>query len=85
MMQEGVKPNGLGRMFKEDGSLYVGYFSHGRAHGRGVFIFPNGSFYDGEFNHNKAETSADSEGRYYSENVEYMGAFQNNTFYGRGI
>ena len=85
MMQEGVKPNGLGRMFKEDGSLYVGYFSHGRAHGRGVFIFLNGSFYDGEFNHNKAETSADSEGRYYSENVEYMGAFQNNTFYGRGI
>jgi hypothetical protein len=49
-MQEGVKPNGLGRMHKEDGSLYVGYFSHGRAHGRGVFIFPNGSLYDGEFN-----------------------------------
>ena len=47
VMQEGVKPNGLGRMHKEDGSLYVGYFSHGRAHGRGVFIFPNGSFYDG--------------------------------------
>jgi hypothetical protein len=66
-MQEGVKPNGLGQMYKGDGSVYIGYFSHGRAHGRGVFIFNNGSFYNGEFNHNKAETSAGVEGRYQSE------------------
>jgi hypothetical protein len=80
-----VKPNGLGRMYKEDGSHYVGYFSHGRAHGRGVFIFHDGSFYSGEFNHNKAETSSDSEGRYESPAIKYVGGFTNNTFHGHGV
>lgn len=63
----------------------MGYFSHGRAHGRGVFIFHDGSFYSGEFNHNKAETSSDSEGRYESPAIKYVGGFTNNTFHGHGV
>jgi hypothetical protein len=84
-MQEGVRPNGLGKMYKEDGSLYVGYFSHGKAHGRGAFVFHNGSFYDGEFNQNRAETSSNAEARYQSEGLKYVGSFLDNTFHGNGV
>lgn len=44
-------------MYKEDGSLYIGHFDGGKAHGAGVFIFPNGSYYKGEFKDNKAEAN----------------------------
>jgi hypothetical protein len=52
-------------MYKEDRSLFIGHFSHGKAHGKGAFIFNNGSFYNGEFQNNKAETS-EGEGKYES-------------------
>lgn len=46
-MQYTQKPNGLGRMYKPNGSIYIGYFENGRAQGRGVFIFEDGSYYEG--------------------------------------
>jgi hypothetical protein len=52
-----MKPHGFGRMFKPDGSLYLGYFDHGKAQGKGVYIFKDGSYYQGDFNSNCAESS----------------------------
>lgn len=51
-------------MYKQNGGLYLGWFDHGKAHGRGAFIFPNGAFYDGEFHQNMAYGE---NGRYQSE------------------
>lgn len=45
--ESGVRPNGYGRMYKQNGGLYLGWFDHGKAHGKGAFIFPNGAFFDG--------------------------------------
>jgi hypothetical protein len=51
-------------MHKPDGSLFLGYFSHGKANGNGVYIFNNGSFYSGDFNNNTAATSGENKGYY---------------------
>jgi hypothetical protein len=42
-------PSGYGKMYKEDGSLYIGEFSKGKAEGQGVYIFTDGSYYQGKF------------------------------------
>ena len=68
-------------MHKNNGSLYLGYFDHGRAHGRGAFIFENGSYYQGDFNNNRAESE---NGVYESDEVRYQGGFRNNKFDGKG-
>lgn len=68
-------------MLKEDGSVYIGHFDHGKAQGAGVFIFPNGSYYKGDFKDNKAESQ---HGVFHSEAVKYTGGFKNNTFHGIG-
>jgi|LakMenEpi03Aug12_release.lakeMendotaPanAssembly.Ray.scaffolds.fasta_scaffold2813416_1 hypothetical protein len=56
MNQFELKPNGFGRMYKQNGSLYIGNFNHGKAQGKGAFIFADGSYYYGDFNNNCAET-----------------------------
>ena len=52
----GKRPNGFGKMFKEYDNVYIGYFDHGRAHGKGVFLFSDGSYYSGDFYRNSADT-----------------------------
>lgn len=44
---EGNRPNGFGRMYKENGCVYIGHFKEGKAHGKGAFVFTDGSFYQG--------------------------------------
>jgi hypothetical protein len=39
------KPGGYGKLYKNDGSLYVGQFSNGSAEGKGVYIIPNGTYF----------------------------------------
>jgi len=73
------KPHGLGKMYKPNGGIYLGYFDHGKAQGKGVFIFPDGSYYNGEFARNEAETK---NGIYESETLRYRGSFSRNTFDG---
>lgn len=51
-----LKPNGFGKMYKQDKSLYLGYFNYGKAEGKGAFIFADGSYYIGEFHYNCAES-----------------------------
>ena len=47
-------PHGLGKMYKEDGALFVGRFSHGKAEGEGLYILKDGSYYEGLFKDNVA-------------------------------
>lgn len=75
------KPNGFGRMYKVDGSLFIGHFLNGRAHGVGAYIFADGSFYSGEFVKNQAECE---KGQFVSDSLSYVGGFRNNTFHGKG-
>ena len=79
-MQNGNKPNGFGRMYKQNGGVYLGWFDHGRAHGKGAFIFPNGAFYEGQFNENKAHSE---HGKYQSDEMTYQGGFRDNKFHGK--
>jgi len=37
-------PGGFGKLYKNDGSLYIGKFSNGKADGKGILIFQNGSY-----------------------------------------
>lgn len=43
-------------MYKPNKSLYIGHFYHGKAQGKGAFIFADGSYYFGDFNKNCAES-----------------------------
>lgn len=74
-----AKPNGLGRMYKPNGSIYIGHFDNGRAQGKGVFIFDDGSYYEGDFNRNVAETQ---KGIFKSDHLTYIGGFRDNCFDG---
>ena len=61
--------------------MYLGYFDHGKASGKGAFIFHDGSHYQGEFNDNKAEGE---HGNYVSKDLSYSGGFKENAFHGQG-
>ena len=69
-------------MYKENGSVYIGHFEHGKANGKGAYVFPDGSFYQGEFRHNVAETA---NGKYHSDENVYEGGFKENRFTGKGV
>ena len=69
-------------MYKSNGALFIGNFDHGKAQGKGVFIFDNGSYYKGDFYRNKAESE---EGTFESEQLTYTGGFRDNKFDGKGI
>jgi hypothetical protein len=68
-------------MYKDDGSLYMGHFFNGKAHGSGVYIFSNGSYYNGDFKDNKADSE---QATFKSESVSYAGGFKNNAYHGLG-
>lgn len=63
-------------MYKCDGSIYIGEWKLGKAHGHGVYIIKDGSYYEGNFHHN----SADGEGKYVWGTFEYVGNFIGNKF-----
>lgn len=48
-------PHGLGKMYKADGSLFIGNFSHGKAQGLGLFILKDGSYFQGSLKNNTAD------------------------------
>ena len=45
-------PGGFGKLYKKDGSVYIGEFFNGEANGDGVLIYPNGSYAHGTYNKN---------------------------------
>ncbi len=74
-------PEGFGKMYKSDGSLYMGNFSKGRASGMGAFVFANGSYFIGKLESNQANCE---EGVYEGEGFKYSGGFKDNQFEGKG-
>lgn len=72
-------PHGLGKMYKEDGALFVGRFSHGKAEGEGLYILKDGSYYEGLFKDNVAQCP---KGTFCCKDYTYTGAFKNNKFHG---
>lgn len=79
-IQNGL-PSGLGRLFKNDGSVHTGEFENGIANGKGVFIFPDGSYYEGNMKNNQADGD---NGFFKSNQLEYRGGFSKNVFHGIG-
>jgi len=45
--QQTKTPQGYGKIYKTDGSIYLGSWSRGKAEGKGLFIQNDGSFYEG--------------------------------------
>lgn len=43
------QPNGIGKLYRSDGSLFIGRFKKGLADGMGYLIFSNGDLYEGFF------------------------------------
>ena len=62
------RPHGVGRMFKENGELYLGHFNNGKSQGQGVYLFKDGSYYKGNFDNNVAK---DKNGAYHSKTMVY--------------
>jgi hypothetical protein len=76
-----LRPDGFGRMYKADGSLYVGSFSKGKANGLGAYAFANGAYFLGQFEDNQARCD---HGVYETEGFKYSGGFRENQFWGKG-
>jgi hypothetical protein len=74
-------PEGFGKVYKSNGSVYIGQFLNGKASGTGRFITPEGFYYHGEFNNNLAESD---NGFYQGKDFRYTGGFANNIFHGYG-
>ena len=45
--------NGFGVLKTHEGEMYEGYWSQGRRHGEGQYLYKNGDLYNGEWSHNR--------------------------------
>ena len=52
LTEEGAM-EGLGKLYKEEGSFYVGEFRDDMAEGEGTLILANGNMYQGHFYNNE--------------------------------
>lgn len=66
-IQSSKYPEGNGKIYKADGSVYLGEWKQGKAHGNGVYIMKDGSYYEGAFQHNMA----DGQGKFNSKGFNY--------------
>lgn len=78
---QGKVPHGIGKMYKNDGSLFAGRFVQGRAEGPGLYILPDGAYFEGGMVDNKAECER---GRYVNKHLTFEGGFKQNLFNGEG-
>lgn len=78
---EGALPHGLGKMYKSDGSFFIGKFEEGRAQGAGLYVLPDGAYFEGELLDNCAHCER---GRYVNHLLTYEGGFKDNLFSGEG-
>jgi hypothetical protein len=74
--------NGLGKLIKEDGSVYFGFFSENKFDGQGVLIRENGDYYLGTWKSGTAE----GKGQIVlsSQGIKFEGNFQDNLREGYG-
>ena len=73
---------GLGKMIKEDGSVYFGFFERNKFDGQGVLVRENGDYYLGNWKAGVAE----GKGAIVlsSQGIKYEGGFQDNMREGFG-
>jgi hypothetical protein len=45
-------PQGFGKMYKKDGSIFIGQFINGVAEGPGFYAKVDGTYYKGDFSNN---------------------------------
>ena len=74
-------PHGIGKMYKYDGSIFLGRFVQGRAEGKGLYILDDGAYFEGSLANNQADCQL---GKYYNKQLTYEGGFKNNLFNGEG-
>ena len=79
LTEEGTM-EGLGKLYREDGALYVGQFRDDKAEGEGKLILRTGNVYQGHFYNNEPN----GHGRYEGKGVSYEGQFKNGEFNGSG-
>lgn len=48
------RPNGSGRIYYKNGSIFIGSFKEGKALGEAHYFWPDGSYYKGNVTDNKA-------------------------------
>ena len=66
----------------EPKGIYVGSFSQGKFHGKGIYTWPNGSKYDGEYKDDKKH----GKGIFtWSNGDKYDGEYKDDKFHGKGI
>jgi hypothetical protein len=77
------KPNGYGKIYKTDGSLYIGRFDGGNMVDKFYYILPNGSHYYGStqktYIHNGTFTEESDKKKVY-----YDGEFLHHLYHGKG-
>ena len=80
--QEGNCFNGYGKYLYANGNKYMGEFSEGKPHGRGILFCANGNKYLGQWE----KSWRQGEGKFiFQEGHEYTGEFYRNNFHGQGI
>jgi hypothetical protein len=78
-----VISDGFGRVYTDDGSLYIGEMMNGDPHGRGTYYESDGNKYVGDF----ANGTVEGDGSYYHSNGQlfYKGQFKDSMFHGHGV
>ena len=73
--------NGFGTYIKQNGDLYIGFWSNNKMNGRGRFIDSKGNTYEGNF----SNTTAEGYGIYFKEDgTKYTGYWKNDMQEGEG-
>jgi hypothetical protein len=49
------RPEGYGKMYKDNGSVVISHFKEGKAIGPSICVFKDGSYYEGKLLNNVAE------------------------------
>lgn len=75
--------DGFGRVYADDGSLYIGEMMNGAFHGQGTYYESSGNKYVGEYVNGIAEGN----GNYFHSNGEifYQGLLKDAMFHGQGL
>ena len=80
--QEGNCQEGYGKFLYANGNRYVGEFSKGNPHGKGILYCANGNKYLGHWENNWRQ----GDGKFiFQEGHEYTGGFFRNNFHGQGV
>ena len=64
------QPFGFGKIYKTDGSLFIGTFDQGVAKGKGYYFLSDGTYFEGSTKNNMIN---DKKGTILGPDIEYSG------------